>query len=272
MAEPGNCIYCGSYSLKLTDEHIVPLSFGASGGVLPAASCEACAKVTRDFEQTVARTMYGRLRVRLNMPTRHPKDRPTHFPLRVRSASGEREARIPAREYPRLYAVFRMPPPGILEGRPLPQGLSPPGLQVDYKGHPEDVDALREKGLLKAGEEVELSDTLAWGPFNRFLAKIAHAFTAMQIGRVGYDAFLPPLILGDSAEYSHYVGGFDSPMAGHILQLEGHPVGHVHYLTCKLWLILRDLPPNAFPMYHIVVGRIHDPEAMLSRAAARGLA
>lgn len=263
----GHCIYCGRHADRLGDEHVVPFAFGASGGVFPAASCVKCSGITRDFEQLMARTIYGRLRVRTKMPTRRPDERPATFPLRVRSAAGEREVHIPARDYPRLYPVFVMPPPGILEGR-APSDTSPEGLRVDLKGHPEDVGALYAKGYLVEGvDDVWLDWQLLWNPFNRFLAKIAHAHAVRELGREGYKPFLPPLILGESAEFSHYIGGFqDKSPVRHVLQLELHPVGAQHFITCKIWLIMRDLGPDAFPIYHVVVGHTDNPQTWIDRA------
>lgn len=268
----GVCIYCAQYVDELTEEHVVPYSFGGSGGTIPAATCRKCAGITSDFERLMARPMYGRLRARINMPTRRPKKRPGTFPLRVRSPAGEREVQIPARDYPRLYPVFRMPAPGILEGRE-PIDTNPEGLKVDFKGHPEDIDALYTKGHLTRGvDDVMLDWTLLWNPFNRFLAKIAHAHTVRELGRDGYDAFLPPLILGESALFSHYVGGFEEQgPVRHILRLELHPLGEAHYITCKIWLIMPELGPDAFPTYHVVVGRVHDPQPWLERAQAQAV-
>jgi len=50
----GICIYCGKAGVRLTDEHIVPLSLGGQH-VIGEASCHDCAKVTSKFERDVAR-------------------------------------------------------------------------------------------------------------------------------------------------------------------------------------------------------------------------
>ncbi len=80
----GRCIYCGARGpgVKLTKEHIVPYVLG-SDTYLKDASCQACAAVTRSFEQHVARNIYGHLRIHLNIQTRHVHERPTELPVRV---------------------------------------------------------------------------------------------------------------------------------------------------------------------------------------------
>ncbi len=81
-ASMDKCIYCGSGS-KLTKEHIIPYSLGGRW-VLPKASCSDCAKITGAFEGEFSRTILGPLRMLYNMPTRRPKDRPRHLPLKVK--------------------------------------------------------------------------------------------------------------------------------------------------------------------------------------------
>lgn len=47
--------------MRLTDEHVVPLSLGGQH-ILEDASCLDCADVTKRFEQDVAREMLGAAR------------------------------------------------------------------------------------------------------------------------------------------------------------------------------------------------------------------
>src|SRR5271157_403593 len=69
----GACIYCGATGVRLTDEHIVPLSLGGAH-ILEAASCDNCAKITTRFENDVARGLWGDARIAYNAPTRHKKN------------------------------------------------------------------------------------------------------------------------------------------------------------------------------------------------------
>jgi 5-methylcytosine-specific restriction endonuclease McrA len=84
----GRCIYCGADDPSLlTNEHVIPLSLG---GVLifDKASCERCNKITRHFETTVARTMFGPFRVKHNIKTRHKNERPSNFEIGIIDKSG----------------------------------------------------------------------------------------------------------------------------------------------------------------------------------------
>jgi hypothetical protein len=46
----GVCIYCGRTDVRLTNEHLVPLSLGGQH-ILEGASCNDCADVTKKFER-----------------------------------------------------------------------------------------------------------------------------------------------------------------------------------------------------------------------------
>jgi hypothetical protein len=89
LPSKGACIYCGATGVRLTDEHILPLSLGG-GHVIADASCLACANVTKRFEQDVARELWGDARISYNAPSRRKKQRKTHIqsgPLKATLAS-----------------------------------------------------------------------------------------------------------------------------------------------------------------------------------------
>ncbi len=76
----GHCVYCpndGS-SEKLSDEHIIPLSFGGYR-YLGAASCGDCRDETHAIEGHCCATIFKALRVHQGIRTRRPKERPTHL-------------------------------------------------------------------------------------------------------------------------------------------------------------------------------------------------
>src|SRR5262245_13319334 len=75
----GRCIYCGSTD-SLSDEHIVPFSLGGKL-VLRKASCKKCQDITGAFEGHCASRLYASIRIRENLPTRRPKNRPTKLPV-----------------------------------------------------------------------------------------------------------------------------------------------------------------------------------------------
>ena len=154
---PANrCIYCGELDIsRLTDEHIIPLSLGGTIR-FPNASCIDCAKTTRGITETISRSMYGRVRARLNYPTRRPRERPSHFSLRVQSWSGrQRDVQVPARYWPRAYPVLQVNEAAVLTG------VRQPTYQVAIRSHREDIDELYRRGLVRQGETIIFRSTMS---------------------------------------------------------------------------------------------------------------
>ena len=83
----GHCIYCGTTDPDLSREHVVPLSLGGNH-VLLKASCNQCARTINQFETFCAHTLFGPYRVRGDLPTRRPKERPLQLPLGLVDAEG----------------------------------------------------------------------------------------------------------------------------------------------------------------------------------------
>ena len=257
-----SCIYCGARGVKLSNEHVIPFALGGNDEI-EEASCAKCADITSRFERRVARSMYLRLRARLGVQTRRPHDRPSHFPVRVAGPGGERIVQVPALEYPRVYAVFRMPPPGILEGR-VPIDTSPEGLKVDLRGETSDLDALARQGYFQPGESLVLDDLLEWNAFNRQLAKIAHAYAIKELGSGAFEHALAPIILGTSATFSHYIGGVRvEPVVRYQLALRLGEIGGEAWIVCSIFLVL-SFDHRGFPTYEVVVGRANDSKTLIA--------
>lgn len=265
----GRCIYCGTDSCRLSKEHVIPLSLNG-WLLLPHASCPDCRDVTSDFERIVTREMYHNQRVRSNTRTRRPERRPQFSGVRVVAPEGEKTIEIPSELYPRLYPIFRLPVPGILEGRE-PIETNPDGVEVHLVGRPEDVDLLYERGYLRRGiDDLLLSGVLHWGAFNRLLAKIAHCRTIFCFGPDYinlYEPLLTDVILGRSGTYSHFIGGCATEPDFKIdFLLQVVPKGPDNYLVCKIFFIWSvDFP---FPTYQVVVGKIRSIETFLMHISA----
>jgi hypothetical protein len=253
----GYCAYCGATGCRLTDEHVVPLSLNGTL-VLPRASCDACADVTKRFEQTVARSMYGVLRLKRGFSTRRKRERPTHVSAVAVSEAGlETETTVPVSLLPTTYIALELPPPGILTGAPL--STMNPELKLHLKGDKAEIaTALR---ALEAGT-IELSADAMWGPFCRLLAKIAHTFATGVLRGNGYVPLLPDLILGRSQFLSHFVGGATGEMPSGDLWLALLPVGSELYVSVGMAL----LGPGRLPPYQAIAGRVTDPEAIIAQA------
>lgn len=243
----GRCIYCGTDKGKLTKEHIVPFGLGGNW-ILPQASCRTCAKVTSSVEQFCLRPMLGPLRIRLKLPTRHPRDRPDKLPLEFIRIDGRREKRIvPAHEVPMTCIGYRLPAPGLLRGLP-PYDTFEGKLVVRL------INGEIRK-LSPEGQRVKLG-TINTLDLSRMLAKIAHSYAVANLGLRAFRPLLPDLILGRSTTASYLVGGDVS-----IPTPETEPVLHHVYLqnclTSGVVYTLVAIRLFAFvgmPRYHVVVG------------------
>ena len=111
----GACIYCGARGVKLTDEHVIPLSLGGFH-ILEGASCKECADITTKFERDVAREMWGDARNSYNAPSRRKKERKTHIVLTDHNSG--RRVKVLYSEYPAAMVFYKMGRAGLLEGLP----------------------------------------------------------------------------------------------------------------------------------------------------------
>src|SRR5436305_1544116 len=90
------CIYCSDGTIKeatkrkLQLEHIIPFGLGGNQ-LLPRSSCKRCGKETGSVEQDCLRMMLGATRIRLNLPTRRPDERPTTLDLQIVHKDGRSE-------------------------------------------------------------------------------------------------------------------------------------------------------------------------------------
>lgn len=206
----GHCIYCGSDGGGLdglTREHIFPKSLGGTLTLLKS-SCYPCAEITRDFEHTCARKMFGKFRIIFNLPTGHKKKRPTELDLELEIDGKPETIEVPIEDYPTvpiLFPVFL--PPGILRGVDPTNVFG--GMEV-YPAMPflPDNDARLKRIRERIGKlaQVKWSSEIHLGPFTRMLAKIAHSHAVAEFGPDSFEPFLPDIILGRSEHISHFVG------------------------------------------------------------------
>lgn len=245
----GRCIYCGTDKGKLTKEHIVPLGLGGNW-ILPRASCRTCAKVTSSVEQFCLRQMLGPLRIRTELPTRHPKNRPDKLPLEYIRIDGRREKEIvPAHEVPIACLGYRFPAPGLLRGLPPNDDTCEGELVARFIG--EEI----HKHIRPEGQRVKIG-TINISYFRRMLAKIAHSYAVANLGLSAFRPLLPDLVLGRSATESYLVGGDVSiptretePFLHHVY-LQNCLTGGVEYILVAIHLFA----VIGMPRYHVVVG------------------
>ncbi len=260
----GKCIYCGASGCELFDEHIIPYSLNGTL-VLAQASCADCADVTKRFEQKVARSMYGVLRIKRDFRTRRKKERPHAGEVPFINATGERRiSLLPMSDVPTVYGVLDLPEPGIISG--APRSESNPEVQIHLRG---DVAEISKALSSYPSDAIELSAEVDWGAFSRLLAKIAHSYLVAVVGEVGYEPLLPDLILGKSRHLAHLVGGVSEPVepeaAGADLAVAWRHIRDEPYLTVYIQLLGR----GRTPIYQVVAAKVEDVRAVESSRGYR---
>jgi hypothetical protein len=260
----GVCIYCGSkHDLRV--EHIVPYSLGGTAK-LPAASCGACEEITARFEGRLARTMYGDLRIRLDLPTRRKKTRPLQ--VRAEDAATGAEVWLNPEESLTILPAVHFLPPGILR--------DPPEEAATWVGATFEAKQIAPASLdrwPKIGSNNYIftqrfdADALALT-----LAKIAHAYCVADFGIENFEAFLPPIIRGEHSNIYTYVGGSPDRLChpGQLHSVQLH-LGHRHYGRRADWLLMVSiglLSHLQMPTALVVVGRA-DRDWALREAARR---
>lgn len=245
----GICIYCGRGKLRLTDEHVVPLSLGGQH-ILEGASCLACAKITAKFEQDVAREMWGAARNSYNVPSRRKAKRPSHIVLSDPDRP-DRKVKVPFSEYPAAMVFYKMGRAGLLEG--LPEN-------VDMASAWELV-AISDREKAKGFQDkfgIKLTSKFRHVPesYARLLAKIGYCHMLVALDPQDFRPICLPYILG-RPNPSYVVGGSmnDFPAT------DG--MGYVLRTVCfgtddRLMLMaeIRLFANNGTPIYHVVVGDV----------------
>jgi HNH endonuclease len=207
----GKCIYCASLD-SLTKEHIIPLSAGGRW-ILPDASCKKCAALTGAFEGEFSRTIMGPLRMLYNLPTRRPKDRPSHLPLKVKYATSIdwEIANVDRTICPFLVGLPLYPMPDALTGNYTADNRDADVRKMWIRGAGfwKDRDAqLQELCDLLGATEVMPAGEMRTQPFCLTLAKIAHAYATAELGLGNFTPFLLDMITNRNlCDRASFIGG-----------------------------------------------------------------
>ena len=192
------CIYCGvpeqlAGPQGLTDEHIIPYAFGGEE-ILPNSSCCFCSDETHAFEGKMAGKM-------LEMPRAHFhwKSRKRKRPKTLKAWTQSRGYyNVKIADHPGTMAFPCFEPPGILTGLPPPKDGTMQLTNINFAWEPDFLKKLQE-----VGGTIQPFDIAC---IARTVAKIAHAFSVAEHGRLGFEPTLPRIILGTDDRYSHFVG------------------------------------------------------------------
>ncbi len=235
--------------MRLTDEHVVPLSLGGQH-ILEGASCLACADVTKRFEQDVAREMWGAARNSYNAPSRRKAKRASHILLSDPDRP-EQKVKVPFSEYPAAMVFYKMGSAGLLEGLPENVDVSSAWQLVAISDR-EKAKGFQEKFGIK------LTSKFRHVPesFARLLAKIGYCHMLVKLDPQDFRPICLPYILG-KPNPSYVVGGSlndPPPNTG---------MGYVLNTACfgtedRLMLMteIRLFADNGTPIYHVVVGDV----------------
>ena len=177
VADVGQCIYCRTTTGELQKEHIIP--YGLNGEhLLLHASCNSCADITKGFEQKVLRNALLESRTGLQLQTRRPRERPTHFRLTVERNGQEELIQVPANQHLAMLTLPLFNIPACLDKRPYSHGIEVPGARcVQVAGKP--TSELAEQYQASA---ITIQVSYEVVAFARMLAKIAYGFAVAKYG------------------------------------------------------------------------------------------
>ena len=250
IATKGACIYCGRSDVKLTDEHIVPLSLGGFH-IIEKASCEQCAKITTRFERDVGRELWGDARIAYNAPSRRRRERQTHINLPPGTSSSS-ALRVAYNEYPAPMIFYQMHKAGLLQGLP---------------GYV-DISAMWKLIAVTAGKKLQAFEAKRPGKltgkfrhvpqsFGRLVAKIGYGQLLTSLDPGDFQAICLPYILGEDDNISFIVGGRFATTPpekdfGYVLKTAGFGSTERVMLVAEVRLIAN----ASTPTYHVIVGDV----------------
>jgi hypothetical protein len=205
-----------------------------------------------EFERVCLRTILGPLRIRLAVPTRHPKERPSSLPYEIINNEGHREiVMIPAAHVPQTFVLMKLDPPTLLSGKP-----------PDRQFHRGDIWASYDPADLHRMQTTYRARQFVLGPFDvtaftRMLAKIAYAHAVARMGYGSFEPLILDVIFNKTDTPSHWVGGAPGEIPQresivHQLWLDDdHLVNGQNYVAVdvRLFSFLET------PRYRIVVGK-----------------
>ena len=248
----GACIYCGAAmyhptsSRPLADEHIIP--FGLNGDlILPESTCQACERMTGQFEAVVLRGSLLGCRSLLGLQTRRPKDRPKALPLFDTSFTPEKKYMIPIEDYPISLLLMQ------LDGPPILSGGTTNNRQIKVWSKVFRLDA--DKLARKYGITSFATPALDSFSFIRTIAKIGYSFAVAHLGIGAFRPLLTDLIFGRENPHSTpFVGGiFDDVHSSsnlHDISINIMSIASIKYVVVHVRLFSH----WGTPVYVVVVG------------------
>lgn len=243
------CMYCGSETSQRGNEHIIPSSLNGRL-ILRNASCEPCQRITSSFERDLARKTFHPMRVRFGLKTYHKDRQPASFALNFTFADGSRRTEmVSAHEFPTSLVFPVFTPPSFLADTPSVGDRLLHHLEIRLDDDPAIDALLRKHGAVRA-EATTLSTPASMA---RLVAKVAYGMVIARPELKLARPFVLPLILGQSADVTRYVGNLDSERPAvrrslhqvRILEINGHAVAFVQLFAAF-----------GAPEYTVIVGAL----------------
>jgi len=202
------CIYCRESNLKLTDEHILPLSLGGTE-VLLKASCIKCQTTMSVFELDVARNLAGPMRVYFDAPTRDKKRRKklreNGFPLHTERKDGEKSVvNIPIEEFGAVISFPEFEPPAYTTENVNRKELIMTSMKISRSG------GLHWSELRKKYDSKQTGYNIGYGPirFAKLIAKVAYCSAIQHIGIDKFkEVYILPCLLNQVNDMGKWIGG-----------------------------------------------------------------
>lgn len=200
-----------------------------------------------------------------DMPTRRPKDRPKHLPIKVKydnSADWE-IAYVDRSICPFLILMPLYDLPDLLTGEVTTEDRSAATRRLWIRGGGfwRDRDA-HLQWLCEAlgAKQVMPTGTIPTDPFCLTIAKIAHSFAVAELGRGSFSPFLCDMILKrDMDDRADFIGGGEGNQEP---STRLHEIGFVDCCDPSLIAVtVRLFGLLGTPTYHVVVGQKLGPSA-----------
>ncbi len=256
---PKLCIYCGSVSGALSDEHILAHGLAGDSLIFKNASCPKCAKATESFETVCLRHLWWPFRTKIGAPN-SGKQTPETFSLKRMKVTSYDKGRdeitydqlgmedLTPEEYPLFFQTFDFPEPGIIANRVSSEN-------VEYRIWCKIDDSEFKKSKAREGEGFRL------GPGKpeavcKILAKIAHGYAVAEIGFGNFEPLLAEYICGRQLDRLQFIGGLGFKpkltTALHKLSLKQQTMNGVNYVVVDIRLFACIETPS----YRVIVGKL----------------
>jgi hypothetical protein len=236
--------------VKLSDEHVVPLSLGGQH-IIREASCHDCAKITTRFERDVARELWGDARISYDAPSRRKKERKTHIVL-IDPDMPYRTVKVPYSEYPAPMVFYQMHKAGLLQGAPESLDVSGAWQLTSVADNKKAKEFEQKHGVKLTAKFRHVPESFA-----RLIAKTGYCHILTSLNLDDFRPLCVPYILGQKKNPSHVVGGRFSIAEldadkGYVLRTAGFAANDRLMIIAEVRLYA-NLPT---PTYHVVVGDV----------------